>query len=216
MDDWTCRTFRSCSRTFRTCRWSPSPTTSVARLLPSANWVGTVYHGLPRDLLPYCERPSRDYLPFLGRICPEKRLDRAITIARRADIRLKIAAKVDNADRAYFEEHIQPLLNDPLIEFIGEIGDAEKPAFLGNAWAMLFPIDWPEPFGLVPVMGSGVADRPTADQPVSPVDIGVVLVAEDRDHQALRRPLRWTAYPVPAGVGSLRPRFTVQRADVSL
>lgn len=74
----------------------------------------------------------------------------------------------------------------------------EKPAFLGNAWAMLFPIDWPEPFGLVPVMGSGVADRPTADQPVSPVDIGVVLVAEDRDHQALRRPLRWTAYPVPA------------------
>lgn len=91
-----------------------------------------MYHGLPRDLLPYCERPSRDYLAFLGRICPKKRLDRAITIARRAGIRLKIAAKMDNADRAYFEEHIQPLLNDPLIEFIGEIGDAGEAGVSGQ------------------------------------------------------------------------------------
>jgi glycosyltransferase involved in cell wall biosynthesis len=116
-----------------------------------ANWAGTVHHGLPADLLPYCEAPSWDYLAFIGRICPEKRVDRAIAIAKRVGMRLKIAAKVDKADIEYYETTIKPLLNHPLIEFIGEIGDAEKPAFLGNAYAMLFPIDWPEPFGLVMV-----------------------------------------------------------------
>lgn len=119
------------------------------RPLPELNWAGTVYHGLPRDLLPYHENPSWDYLAFLGRICPEKRVDRAISIAKRAGTKLKIAAKVDPVDRKYFENEIKPLLDDPLIEFIGEIGDADKAEFLGNAYALLFPIDWPEPFGLV-------------------------------------------------------------------
>jgi glycosyltransferase involved in cell wall biosynthesis len=129
------------------------PLISIARHqrrpLPFANWVGTVHHGLPADLLPYCGAPSWDYLAFLGRICPEKRVDRAIAIAKAVGMKLRIAAKVDKADRTYFEQTIRPLLDDPLIEFVGEIGDAEKAAFLGNAFAMLFPIDWPEPFGLV-------------------------------------------------------------------
>jgi glycosyltransferase involved in cell wall biosynthesis len=93
--------------------------------------------------------PDGGYLAFLGRISPEKRPDRAIAIARRTGLKLKIAAKVDAADRAYFKNVIEPLLADPLVEFIGEIGDAEKSEFLGNAAALLFPIDWPEPFGLV-------------------------------------------------------------------
>jgi glycosyltransferase involved in cell wall biosynthesis len=115
----------------------------------AANWVSTIYHGLPRNLLPYCENPSADYLAFVGRICPEKRVDRAIAIARRAGIKLRIAAKIDKVDESYFKDQIEPLLDDPLIEFVGEINDAEKPAFFGNALGLLFPIDWPEPFGLV-------------------------------------------------------------------
>jgi glycosyltransferase involved in cell wall biosynthesis len=116
--------------------------------LPSIGWVGTVYHGLPRGL--YQPRSDRgDYLVFLGRISPEKRPDRAIEIAKRAGMRLKIAAKVDAVDRCYMKEQIRPLLDDPLVEFIGEIGDADKEELLRNAYALLFPIDWPEPFGLV-------------------------------------------------------------------
>lgn len=118
------------------------------RSMPEANWVATIYHGIPDNLIPF-NANGADYLAFLGRISPEKRPDRAIEIARRAGMKLKIAAKVDHADRAYFDEDIAPLLDDPLIEFIGEINDAEKPAFLGGARALLFPIDWPEPFGLV-------------------------------------------------------------------
>ena len=122
-----------------------------------ANWIGTVYHGLPNDLLPYRESPSLDYLAFLGRISPEKRVDRAIEISRRAGMKLKIAAKVDKADEAYFKNEIEPLLAQPHVEFIGEIGDAGKSEFLGNAIGLLFPIDWPEPFGLVMIesMASG-------------------------------------------------------------
>jgi glycosyltransferase involved in cell wall biosynthesis len=116
---------------------------------PKANWRSTVYHGLPRDLLPYCAAPTGNYLAFVGRICPEKRVDRAIAIAKRAGMRLRIAAKIDKTDEAYYENEIRPLLDDPLIEFVGEINDAEKPAFFGNALGLLFPIDWPEPFGLV-------------------------------------------------------------------
>jgi glycosyltransferase involved in cell wall biosynthesis len=118
------------------------------RPIPDANFVGTVHHGLPADLIPYGEGEG-GYLAFIGRISPEKRPDRAIEIARRAGMRLKIAAKVDRADAVYFETIIKPLLNDPMIEFIGEIGDADKGAFLGGASVLLFPIDWPEPFGLV-------------------------------------------------------------------
>ena len=116
--------------------------------LPQANFVRTVHHGLPVNLLtPQDVRPQ--YLAFLGRIAPEKRPDRAIQIARRAGIPLKIAAKVDRVDQEYFDSVIKPMLDGPSVEMIGEIGDAEKPAFLSGAMALLLPIDWPEPFGLV-------------------------------------------------------------------
>jgi glycosyltransferase involved in cell wall biosynthesis len=111
-------------------------------------WVGTVYHGLPLERYAFAPEP-RGYLAFLGRIAPEKQVDLAIEVARRAGIPLRIAAKVDAADRQYFEESIAPLLDDPLVEFLGEIGDDDKSAFLGGALALVFPIDWPEPFGLV-------------------------------------------------------------------
>ena len=116
--------------------------------LPEANWLTTIHHGLPPGSAPR-DTASRSYLAFLGRIAPEKRLDRAIEIAKQAGMPLKIAAKVDPADTDYFEHVIRPQLDHPLIEFIGEIGDHEKREFLGNAAALLFPIDWPEPFGLV-------------------------------------------------------------------
>lgn len=112
------------------------------------NWQGTVYHGLPVDLYSFHESRG-DYLAFLGRISSEKRVDRAIEIAKRLNMKLKIAAKVDKIDRNYFEAVVEPLLNYPLIEYLGEIGEGEKDEFLGNAYALLFPIDWPEPFGLV-------------------------------------------------------------------
>ena len=118
------------------------------RALPGANWQGTVYHGLPRDLCRFHAGPGA-YLAFLGRISPEKRVDQAIAIARAARIPLRIAAKIDRADREYFESSIRPLLHGPLVEFLGEIGDDAKDEFLGHALALLFPIDWPEPFGLV-------------------------------------------------------------------
>jgi len=113
-----------------------------------ANWKATIYHGLPDDLFKLQEKPG-DYLAFLGRLSQEKRPDRAIEIASRAGMKLKIAAKVDKADREYYNTEIKPLLNHPLIEFVGEISELEKQEFLGNARALLFPIDWPEPFGLV-------------------------------------------------------------------
>jgi glycosyltransferase involved in cell wall biosynthesis len=116
--------------------------------LPEANWIATIYHGLPADQIqPDCGPGS--YLAFLGRISPEKRTDRAIEIARRSGLPLKIAAKVDRVDREYFEDEIEPLIDGGLIEYLGEMDDAAKAAFLRNAIALLFPIDWPEPFGLV-------------------------------------------------------------------
>jgi glycosyltransferase involved in cell wall biosynthesis len=118
------------------------------RGLPDANYVKTIHHGIPTDLLmPQLVVPS--YLAFLGRICPEKRPDRAIRIARRAGLKLKIAAKVDRVDQAYFDTTIRPMIDGDQIEMIGEIGDAAKAAFLSGAHALLMPIDWPEPFGLV-------------------------------------------------------------------
>lgn len=116
--------------------------------VPWANWQATVYHGLPHGLYRARARTG-SYLAFLGRISPEKRTDRAIEIAKRVGIPLKIAAKIDRVDKEYFKDVIEPLLGDPLIEFVGEIGEGEKEEFLGNAYALLFPINWPEPFGLV-------------------------------------------------------------------
>ncbi len=116
--------------------------------LPWVNWVGTVHHGLPANSLSL-NKEGGDYLAFLGRVSPEKGVGRAIEIAIQSGKKLKIAAKVDRGDRNYFEHEIKPLLDHPLIEFIDEIGASEKQDFLGNAAALLFPIEWPEPFGLV-------------------------------------------------------------------
>jgi glycosyltransferase involved in cell wall biosynthesis len=117
--------------------------------LPLANWKATVHHGMPADLYRFSPK-SEGYLAFLGRISPEKRPDRAIEIATKLGKPLKMAAKVDAADKIYWETVIRPLVeNNPLVEFVGEIGDHQKSAFLGGAEALLFPIDWPEPFGLV-------------------------------------------------------------------
>ena len=115
--------------------------------LPHLNWQGTVYHGLP-SVYPFYPRPG-SYLAFLGRMAPEKRPDHAIEIARRVGMPLRMAAKVDPANREYFQTEIAPLLEDPLVDYIGEISDAEKGDFLGKAAAVLCPYDWPEPFGLV-------------------------------------------------------------------
>jgi glycosyltransferase involved in cell wall biosynthesis len=139
-------------------RWPQYPLVSISddqrRHLPNASWAGTVHHGMPSELYRFQAKPE-GYLAFLGRISPEKRPDRAIAIAKRLGIPLKIAAKVDAADANYFNDKIEPLLHDPLIEFIGEIGDAQKSNFLGGADALLFPIDWPEPFGLVMIEAMG-------------------------------------------------------------
>jgi glycosyltransferase involved in cell wall biosynthesis len=116
--------------------------------LPQANWVGTVLHGLPTHLLKFSPKPS-DYFAFLGRVSPEKRVDRAIEIATTLNVPIRIAAKVDKKDQEYFETEIEPLLQHPLVEYIGEISESEKSEFIGGARALLFPIDWPEPFGLV-------------------------------------------------------------------
>ena len=116
--------------------------------LPWVHWLATVYHGLPENLYRFRSEPGK-YFAFLGRISPEKRVDRAIEIAKQIGIPLKIAAKVDLVDRQYFKAVIKPLLCDPVVEYVGEIGEGEKDEFLGSAYALLFPIDWPEPFGLV-------------------------------------------------------------------
>jgi glycosyltransferase involved in cell wall biosynthesis len=116
--------------------------------MPWMNWVSTVYHGLAPQMYRFYEAPGK-YFAFLGRISPEKRVDRAIEVAKRVGVPLKIAAKVDKVDVEYFETAIHPLLDHALIEYVGEIGEGEKSEFLGNAGALIFPIDWPEPFGLV-------------------------------------------------------------------
>src|ERR1044072_5637465 len=118
--------------------------------LPLVHWAGTVAHGLPQNLLPFTANPRGEYLAFLGRISAEKRPDRAIEIAARAGLPLRIAAKIDNVDRAYWDTVVDPLISGhPNVEFVGEVNEAQKSEFLGNALALLFPIDWPEPFGLV-------------------------------------------------------------------
>ena len=121
---------------------------SQRKPIPNANFAATVYHGIPLQLLKPNYKPSGDYVAFLGRISPEKRPDRAIRIAQALGVRIKIAAKIDKVDEAYFRETIAPLFNQPGVEYIGEIDERSKSEFLGQASALLFPIDWPEPFGL--------------------------------------------------------------------
>lgn len=177
-------------------RWHRYPLVSISRHqrtpLPSANWCGTIHHGLDAPAPMFQPHDARlgagAYLAFLGRIAPEKRPDRAIAIAVRAGLPLKIAAKVDAADQEYFAQRIAPLLRHPLVEFIGEIGDADKPAFLGRARALLFPIDWPEPFGLAmieamacgtPVIGWRCGSVPEV------IDEGVSGLIVDNEAQAV-------------------------------
>jgi glycosyltransferase involved in cell wall biosynthesis len=160
--------------------------------LPGAGWRGTVHHGLPAGFLSLREE-HRGYLAFLGRVSPEKRLDSAIRIAVAAGIPLEIAAKVDKQDEDFFHAEIEPLLRHPLVRFHGEIGDAEKQDFLGGAMALLFPVDWPEPFGLVMIeamaCGTPVIARARGSVPEVMRDgvSGFVIETEEQAVEAVRR-----------------------------
>ena len=160
--------------------------------LPFMNWVATIYHGLPRDLLRYSASPGK-YLAFLGRISPEKRPDIAIDVARKAGIPFKLAAKVDVVDREYFESVIKPRLCPPDVEYIGEIAEHEKSEFLGNALALLFTIDWPEPFGLAMIealaCGTPVVARPCGSVPevIEPGITGYVAREVDELIDAIKK-----------------------------
>jgi glycosyltransferase involved in cell wall biosynthesis len=176
-------------------RWPKFPLVSISNAqrlhLPFANWVGTVYHGMHADVREwFSPRPREGYLAFLGRMSPEKGPVEAIAIAKRLGIPLKMAAKVDTNDAAYFREVVKPLLDHPLIEFIGEINEQQKPAFLGGARALLFPICWPEPFGLVmieamacgtPVMAFACGSAPEV------IDHGISGLLVENEEEAVRR-----------------------------
>ncbi|KAF1690600.1 glycosyltransferase family 4 protein [Pseudoxanthomonas taiwanensis] len=178
-------------------RWSRYPLVSISDQqrapLRFAHWIGTVHHGLPERLLTPPQAPRGDYVAFLGRISPEKRPDRAIDIARRAGMPLRIAAKVDTADSAYFRERILPMLAGGGVEFIGEIDDTRKSDFLGHAAALLFPIDWPEPFGLVMIeaMACGTPvvawDCGSVREVVEPGVTGFIVRSEEEAVAALAR-----------------------------
>jgi glycosyltransferase involved in cell wall biosynthesis len=161
--------------------------------VPKANFVATVLHGIPSDLFAPTFSPRDGYVAFLGRISPEKRPDRAIRIARTLGIPLKIAAKVDRADEAYFREQIEPMLQAPGVEFIGEINEREKAKFLGEARALLFPVDWPEPFGLVMIeamaCGTPVIAYACGSVPEVIEDglTGFIVQSEDEAVEAVRR-----------------------------
>ena len=172
------------------------------------NWIATVHHGLPLADYPYAPAGGR-YLVFLARISPEKRPDLAIAAAKQAGVPLKIAAKVDPVDRRYFEREIRPLLDHPLIDFIGEIGQAEKARFLGGALALLFPIDWPEPFGLAMIeamaCGTPIIARACGSVPevIVPGQTGLPAAATSRSAS------RWSTWSIatkPSTRRSLRPR----------
>jgi glycosyltransferase involved in cell wall biosynthesis len=160
--------------------------------LPWASWAATVHHGLPADLHVASYRPG-SYLAFLGRISPEKRVDRAITIAQRSGVPLRIAAKVDEADREYFSTVIKPLLSRPLVQFVGEISEDEKTAFLGGALALLFPIDWPEPFGLamIEAMACGTPviafRRGSVPEVVDPGETGFIVESIEEAVEAVAK-----------------------------
>ncbi|HEY2616435.1 MAG TPA: glycosyltransferase family 4 protein [Acetobacteraceae bacterium] len=181
--------------------------------LPDANFVATVQHGLPEDLLTPRE-VAPGYLAFLGRICPDKRPDRAIRIARRAGIKLKIAAKVDRVDEDYFRDTIRPMIDGRHVELIGEITDAEKSDFLSGAIALLVPIDWPEPFGLVMIeaMACGTPviafNRGSVPEIVEHGVTGLIVEDETQAIAAIRRAGDMSRAAVRLG---FERRFTAQR-----
>jgi glycosyltransferase involved in cell wall biosynthesis len=186
---------------------------SQRRPLPDANWQATVYHGLPKDLLDFHPQPD-DYLAFLGRISREKRADRAIEIAKRAGMRLKIAAKVDDADREYFEREIEPLLDQAHVEFVGEINEHQKNDFLGRARGLLFPIDWPEPFGLVMIesmaCGTPVIAFPCGAVP-EVIDDGVTGCLCDSIEAAVESVGRLAEWDRRRCRDKFEERFTIER-----
>jgi glycosyltransferase involved in cell wall biosynthesis len=178
-------------------RWKEFGLVSVSnhqrRPLEDAHWLATVPHGLPLNAYTFRDRPAGDYLAFVGRASPEKGLEAAIQIAIQARMPLKIAAKVDYGDRIYFAAHVKPLLEHPLIEFVGEIGDAEKSDFVGNARALLFPIRWPEPFGLVMIEALACGTPVVAFRRGAVVEVindgvtGFIVESEDEAVAALSR-----------------------------
>jgi len=184
------------------------------RPVANANFIATVYHGIPANLLKPSYRPRGDYVAFLGRISPEKRPDRAIAIARTLGIPIKIAAKVDKVDEAYFREAIAPLLDQPGVEYIGEIDERSKSEFLGQARALLFPIDWPEPFGLsmieamacgTPVLAFRCGSVPEI------IDPGVTGLIVDTVEEAVRRLPQVLALDRHAVRRRFEERFTATR-----
>ena len=183
--------------------------------MPPVNWMGTVLHGLPRELLPLQPNPVGGYLAFLGRISPEKRPDLAIEIATRAGMQLRIAAKIDEVDRKYWEERIAPLVRaHENVQFIGEIDERTKADFLGNAGALLFPIDWPEPFGLATIeaMACGTPvlafRRGSAPEVIEDGVSGVIVDDVEQAVAALPRVLALDRAQVRA---SFERRFTAER-----
>lgn len=183
--------------------------------MPPVNWAGTVYHGLPSNILPARIGGDEGYLAFLGRISPEKRPDRAIRIAARSGKLLKIAAKIDNVDRDYWEKEIAPLIEQyPNVQFIGEINEAQKAGFLGGASALLFPIDWPEPFGLVMIEAMACATPVIAFRcgSVSEViDHGVSGFIVDNEDQAVEAVTRLGELDRRGVRAAFDARFTAER-----
>jgi glycosyltransferase involved in cell wall biosynthesis len=182
--------------------------------VPWANWLGTVYHGLPPSVCPFEPRPRGDYLAFLGRMSPDKGPDRAVDIAARAGLKLKVAAKVDEIDEVYFRQHVEPLFARHDVEYIGEIGERDKGAFLGNARALLFPIDWPEPFGLVLIeaMSCGtpcIASRTGSIPEV--IDDGVTGFIVDSVEEAARAVWQAALLDRHAVRARFQRRFSVER-----
>jgi glycosyltransferase involved in cell wall biosynthesis len=181
--------------------------------VPHANWIGTVHHGIPPDELRFSGRGGR-YFAFLGRISPEKRVDRAIEIAKACGFPLRIAAKVDPVDADYFVRHIEPLLDHPLITFVGEIGHQDKSDFLGGARALLFPIDWPEPFGLVMIEALACGTPVLAFRGGSVdevIDEGVTGFIVDHIEEAIEAALRIHTIDRSACRRSFEQRFTAER-----
>jgi glycosyltransferase involved in cell wall biosynthesis len=178
-----------------------------------ADWVGTVYHGLPAELYAAREKTGA-YLAFIGRFSPEKGPDRAIEIARKAGVPLKLAAKVEKADREYFDARIKPLLDSPLIEWVGEIGEKHKPEFLGDALALLFPIDWPEPFGLVMIeamaCGTPIVAFPRGAVPEVMEDGVTGFVVEDVE-AAVKAVARLEGFDRRGCRRAFEERFTAER-----
>ena len=198
-------------------RYRKNPVVSISdaqrKPLPYLNWKATIYHGVPDEHLPFSPGPGK-YLAFLGRISPEKRPDLAIEVARKVGIPLKIAAKIDVVDQDYYEAVVKPLLSPPDVEYVGEISEIEKGEFLGNAMALLFTIDWPEPFGLAMIeamaCGTPVVSRPCGSVPeiVSPGISGYIASTVDELVGSVRQAIAMPRAKVRA---EFDRRFTVAK-----